>query len=970
MLVMRQLVSRITHGEPPNSSTLADYFYKGLSDQLRVFLAPMITQEVLTDIDKLYKAAQQAELNFNLSKPYQTQNRQNQQQADRNPSGGLQAKRKGPSGPSAGAQSSGGAAQKSGEQRRGGFVPKGLKPGEPERPPPDPPAAFGHWPTREERRAHKTEWGNDDLCLFCGREAHSLRTCRHPDVSTYTPARKITKADITKIAVSNPVNSNSDVGRDSTLNCSFQDDDALQQHTRSTLDAPEAIPCSSLFSLPSREQSLKMLFRGAIAERQHQWEARSRQQALQENKEGPLDASREAVRAVADPVEVKVLIDTGAGGNFLSLAVLEKLGLSPVYQKQCSPIGLADGTQTFPLGMCELTVSLGSYSEVVSFIVLKTTNPLFQAILGSSWCSAHKTDLLFSKDECVIHFDGSQHTVPCIVPSTEDSIPCVPCSILGPLQFKKCLRSSDFICIASVEQILAHSPTDSDDPELKALLSEFTDVFSSELPDGLPPLRATSQAIPLKDGSVPPSRKMYRMSQLTYTELKRQVLALWKKGLVEPSTSPYGAPVLFAPKPNGTLRLCIDYRALNKQTIRNKYPLPRIDDLLDKLVNMSYFTSLDLTQAYYQVRLQPEDIPKTAFSTPDGLFQFKVLCFGLTNAPATFQALVNEVFGDILGKSLLAYLDDLLIFSKTREEHVQALRTVLLRLRQHKLYANHEKCSFMTRSVQFLGHQTSHQGLKPSEAKSAIVQNWPVPSSVHDVQSFLGLVNYFRKFIQGYSVLAKPLTDLLKANTPFIWSTACQNAFQLLKLELSSAPVLALPNPDLQFELVCDACKDGIGAVLLQTGRPICFEGRKFTEPEQKLDAGEQELIAVIYALNIFRCYLEGPVFTLVTDHLPNTYFATQATLSPKKARWLDFLSRFHFEWVYRPGRLNVADPLSRAQHLPVLSLEDPNLLPALAIVPLFVIRVHSDNTWEAGYAQDSWFADSSNTARLTQKEG
>lgn len=708
-------------------------------------------------------------------------------------------------------------------------MPKGLKPGEPEQPPTGPPP--GGWRDQKYRASMQHIWGPEGLCRMCGGEKHIIRTCLHPDVSTHLPSQA---HDVTNVAVISNLENDSE-----NLKSSSQSDGLSELPSRSAIDnanlasvdypADDFPTCSNLFSLPSQEHSLKMLFHGLLAERPHEREWSSQKEAKN------LEATS---LAVPDPIAVRVLIDTGAGGNFLSLAVLEKLGLTPVLQpKQCSPVGLADGKRIMPLGVCELNITLGSYSEVVSFIVLRTTNPTFQAILGSAWCVSHKTDLLFSRDQCVIHFGGIEHPVPCIVPSSADGIPCVPCSILSPLQFKKALHSSNFLCMATVEQILAHSPDESNDPELKALLNEFPDVFSSELPDGLPPIRATSHAIPLKDGSVPPARKMYRLSQLEYAELRRQVLMLWQKGLIEPSTSPYGAPVLFAPKPNGTLRMCIDYRALNKQTIRNKYPLPRIDDLLDRLVNVSYFTSLDLTQAYYQVRLPPEDVPKTAFSTPDGLFQFKVLCFGLTNAPATFQALVNEVFGDVIGKSLLAYLDDLLIFSKTREEHLQTLRTVLLRLRQHKLYANHEKCSFMTRTVQFLGHQISHDGFRPSAAKSAIVQSWPVPNSVHDVQSFLGLVNYFRKFIQGYAVLAKPLTDLLKSNTPFVWSTACQNAFQLLKLKLSSAPVLALPDPDKHFELVCDACKDGLGAVLLQSGRPICFEGRKFTEPEQKLDA-------------------------------------------------------------------------------------------------------------------------------------
>jgi hypothetical protein len=292
------------------------------------------------------------------------------------------------------------------------------------------------------------------------------------------------------------------------------------------------------------------------------------------------------------------------------------------------------------------------------------------------------------------------------------------------------------------------------------LLEEYKDVFPAELPKGLPPARDVKHTIPLEEGSVPPFRGMYRVSPAELKEIETQVADLLEKGFIEPSSSPYGAPVLFVKKKDGTLRMVIDYRALNKITIKNKYPLPRIDDLLDRLGGAKYFTSLDLTSGYHQIRINSDDVPKTAFRTPLGHFQFKVLSFGLTNAPATFQTVMNSVFAPLLGRSVVVYLDDILIYSKTAEEHFAHLRQVLQILRHEKLFAKMKKCTFFEKETHFLGHVVGRDGIRADPAKIAAVQDWPVPQSASHVRSFLGLTNYFRRFIQGYAQLTHPLTDL------------------------------------------------------------------------------------------------------------------------------------------------------------------------------------------------------------------
>jgi hypothetical protein len=253
----------------------------------------------------------------------------------------------------------------------------------------------------------------------------------------------------------------------------------------------------------------------------------------------------------------------------------------------------------------------------------------------------------------------------------------------------------------------------------------------------------------VEPGAPPPFRPTYRLSPVEQAEVKSKLTDLLEKGLVEPSTSPYGAPILFVGKKDGSLRMVQDYRYLNKITIKNRYPLPRIDDLLDSISGMKYFTSLDLTSGYYQIRITEEDVPKTAFRTPFGLYQFKVLTFGLTNAPATFQSVMNDMLRPYVGKFVVVYLDDILIFSKTAEEHLSHLRQVLQTLRENQFYANPKKCDFMKEEISFLGHRVSANGLKVDPEKVRAVADWKVPRDVHGVRSFLGLANYFRRFLQG-----------------------------------------------------------------------------------------------------------------------------------------------------------------------------------------------------------------------------
>lgn len=378
----------------------------------------------------------------------------------------------------------------------------------------------------------------------------------------------------------------------------------------------------------------------------------------------------------------------------------------------------------------------------------------------------------------------------------------------------------------------------------------------------------------------------------------------------------FGAPVLFVKKKDGGLRMCCDYRALNKITVKNAFPLPRIDDLLDKLAGSKMFSSLDLTNAYMQVRLTEQETQYTAFKTPFGLYEFRVIPFGVTNAPQDFSAMLSKIFEGYLGRFVLLYLDDILVFSKTPEEHMRHLELVLQRLREHQLYVKRSKCEFNKPEVHYLGFVVSAQGVRVNPRKTQVVQEWPTPKNVKELRSFLGLSNYFRRFIQGYSTIVLPLHQLTRSGVKFHWTAQCNEAFEQVKYCLTHAPVLTLPDFSKPFEIIADASGDphrgALGAVLMQEGRVVAYESRRLTDAELRYITTEQEMLALVHALKTWRCYVQGVQFRVVTDHQPNTYFETQNLLNRRQARWLEFLSQFQFGWEWRPGCVNVADPLRR----------------------------------------------------------
>jgi hypothetical protein len=354
------------------------------------------------------------------------------------------------------------------------------------------------------------------------------------------------------------------------------------------------------------------------------------------------------------------------------------------------------------------------------------------------------------------------------------------------------------------------------------VVCEYPDVFPDELL-GMPPDIDIEFAIELQPRTAPISKRPYRMPPAELAELKKQLQELLDKGFIRPSTSPWGCLALFVKKKDESLRLCVDYRPLNAVTIKNKYPLPRIDVLFDQLVGVKVFSKIVLRSGYHQIKIRASDIPKTAFSTRYGLYEYLVMSFGLTNAPAYFMYLMNSLFMPELDKFVVLFIDDILVYSKNEDEHTEHLHIVLQRLRDHHLYAKLSKCDFWLGEIKFLGHTISQDGISVDPEKVQEVMNWKPPTIVRQIRSFLGLTGYYRRFIPDFSRIAKPTTELLKKGVKYKWSQKCEDAFHALRQHLTTAPVLAQPDNTKPFEVYCDALGTGLGCVLMQDNRVTAY---------------------------------------------------------------------------------------------------------------------------------------------------
>lgn len=448
--------------------------------------------------------------------------------------------------------------------------------------------------------------------------------------------------------------------------------------------------------------------------------------------------------------------------------------------------------------------------------------------------------------------------------------------------------------------------------ELDTLLKTFSDVFvnnhkpctlgehhivtTSEIPISVPPYR------------LPPGRKEI---------LKNEINKMLEEKIIEPCSSPWAAPVVLVPKPDGSVRVCIDFRGLNAITVPDTYPMPRIDDLLHAATPTPYMTSLDLKAGYWQVKIRSEDEIKTGFITPFGIYKFKRMPFGLRNAPATFQRLIDRFRVKLEHIKILAYLDDIIIFSETYEKHLSDLHDVLQQMRECNLTVNETKCRFCCSSIKYLGHVITPEGLKSDPEKIESITKRPTPKSLKELMSFLQMCSWYRRFISNFSDLARPLTNLMKKNAHWTWGEEQEKAYVELKQRLTATPILRQANDKLPYIVKTDASNYALGAVLVQgegpEEHPVEYASRLLTAAERNYSTTEREALAVVWALTKFRGYIDSLPVTVVTDHQALKWLMSLKSPSGRLARWALMLQAYDLTIRYQPGKFNtVADALSR----------------------------------------------------------
>ncbi|KAJ8751836.1 hypothetical protein K2173_026032 [Erythroxylum novogranatense] len=614
--------------------------------------------------------------------------------------------------------------------------------------------------------------------------------------------------------------------------------------------------------------------------------------------------------------EVIVLIDGGSTHNFIEQGIVTKLGL-PIDTNRRFQVMIANKDRVDCAGICRgMKLLVHDCWIAADFFVLPSA--ACSVVLGVQWLANlgpietdyGKLTLAFNLNSKRYTFQGLQQRELEAL-SDKEAHHLLSNSLLG---------TGFFIQLISTEVNIQDSFKLH--PDIVKILGAHQNIF--EKPKALPPVRDRDHRIPLLPNSKPVNVRPYRYPYYQKTEIENQVRELLASGLIRPSSSPFSSPVLLVRKANGEWRFCVDYRALNEITIKDKFPIPVIDELMDELFGARYFSKFDLRAGYHQIRVYEPDIPKTAFRTHEGHYEFVVMPFGLTNAPSTFQSLMNEVFRPFLRKFVLVFFDDILVYSKSWEEHMQHLQSVLTILSQHQFFAKEEKCVFAVERIEYLGHILTGDGIEPCSSKIQAVLDWPVPTTVRAVRGFLGLAGYYRKFIKHYGTIAAPLNRLM-SKEGFIWTQEAAEAFEHLKQTLSHAPVLRLPDFSQPFVIECDASGSGIGAVLMQQNQPIAFFSEGLKGAALKYSTYEKEMLAVVKSVRKWRPYLLGNSFIVRTDHRSLKFLLEQRITTPAQARWLPKLMGYEYRIEYKKGAENTAaDSLSRKAELCFVAVSTP----------------------------------------------
>jgi len=630
-------------------------------------------------------------------------------------------------------------------------------------------------------------------------------------------------------------------------------------------------------------------------------------------------------------IKANLLIDSGSARsfickNFANSNKLPVLGLNSQINIQLPNGKSMNIRQTTK----PLKLKFMDHKETFEFCIANLSLQGINGILGRDWLSVHNPFIDYKNNRiyflgryCGSHcpssksnkfFNQNKNITASMLENSEED------SVLPNSAFDTDISDSD-LCAAMIDSEEVNTDVQGKEEIINKYYSDLKIVFEKKQAENLPPHRDYDIAIELIPGGQLYFGPIYSLTVQELKALKDYIKENLKKKFIRKSKSPAGAPILFVMKRDGTLRLCVDYRRLNAITIRNSYPIPRINDLIESFQGAKIFTRLDLRSAYNLIRVKEGHEYLTAFRTPLGHFEYLVMPFGLRNAPSVFQRFVQDIFSDIIGSFVQVYLDDIIIYSNNEKEHIKHVRIVLQLLINNGLYAKLEKCDFHVTKTTFLGFTVSVDGLTMDKDKVKSVLDWPIPKNQKELQSFLGLCNFYRKFINNFAKNMEPLRRLLRKNTTFNWDESANEAFNKLKESFKADEVLIFPNPEKEFIVETDASDFAVGCILSQVSdtdnllHPVAFHSRSLNKAEVNYTIYDKELLAIITAFETWRHHLEGAKFPVqvITDHKNLLYFKKPQHLNQRQIRWSLFLSKFDYRIAFRSGaKSGKPDALSR----------------------------------------------------------
>jgi hypothetical protein len=650
--------------------------------------------------------------------------------------------------------------------------------------------------------------------------------------------------------------------------------------------------------------------------------------------------SNQAAKGISTPHTLKIhahikhrpgiiLVNLGSSHNFISEHKVENF-------KPWTPVGHPMAVKVVDGSLLQCTHKVTNYTWTAQGVLFTNTFkvlPLqcYDAILGMDWLEAFSQMQMEWKQKWLNFTMQDQVVKLQCIPDVVLSIHELTCNqLLSLYKINDIWQTVELYSVESPSDTLPVAPLL---VEMAQLVEEFPVIF--EEPSGIPPPNTVTHSIPLMVSTHPFRLNPYRYTPAQKDETETQIAHLLKSNMIQESTSPFASPVLLVKKKSGEWRLCVDYRRLNVYTVKNKLPMPIVEELFEELHGACWFSTLDLRSGFHQIMVTPADRYKTAFQTHSGHYEYKVMPYGLTGALATFHSIMNHIQKPLLRKCVVVFMDDILIYSKTYEEHIEHVRQVFQLLQEHQFKVRLSKCSLAKQQLHYLGHVLSPNGVSTNHDKIQDLQKWQSPQSVKEVRCFLGLAGYYRRFVKNFGMISRPLTDLLKKGTLFIWTNHCEKAFQFLKQALISALVLAVPDFSKPFVVETDASDTGIGAVLQHDGHPIAYVSKALGLKHQGLSTYEKESMAILLALDQWKAYLLPAEFTIHTDQRSLTYLTDQRLHTYWQQKVQTKLMSYQYKISYKKGSTNcVADALSRAPNPPsclnAISLDQPVWLQTL----------------------------------------